>query len=577
VDVADLARERSIPHGMWKMSKFFSIPMLKLKSIGASNWAAIGGLKKDQVKYAADDAFFQLYLMGLILERQAPSSEQTGLQSALAAWRATAESMRGLLDRVDNGPYREAFFRLRTGVCDAVDVLGRALGAGGSTTINDLLIYKPMKSLLAWANRRANLTLTAQFIRQNADVLQIIFQDDELRVRLRSKNKKEDDECPDNLLEGFDPDDDDQCRALVDEVLELLVKYEPPLEKRPSLLGRNVPEPFWVPAKALLSRAQQVRLERCVDNTDAIEACFSDDGMLLRLARHPRAADDIEHMQFCVEKLAADINVDEDEAKRRFNSDEKFMQFWALLRICEASSREEKHVERSLLARTRILTDAHQVASRVSPPVDWEAARAALEKLKDYRRVLSACIGTTDQAAEKGVQNFLDAVVAAWPNLGSLEKAKKRPSDTADGADQAWKRARTDEGKGRNKGKGKGKGKGKERERDRGDIDEDSLPPVEQTPSAQRTDGPPAEQAGTSQSTAGEASAGAGATVEPAPQNENTAGSINISAEAPAEAALQTHDPVGSVSTGTGAPAEAAPQVQDPAGEEEDDPNCPAG
>merc|ERR1719277_2217711 len=102
----------------------------------------------------------------------------------------------------------------------------------------------------------------------------------------------------------------------------------------------------------------------------SVETSMSDtDGLLLRLARHPRAADDVEHMSRCVGSLAQALDVSEEEASRRIHSDGKFMEFWAALRILEAGSKEEAHVERSLRARIKILQDADSLARRVAPPV----------------------------------------------------------------------------------------------------------------------------------------------------------------------------------------------------------------
>ena len=65
-DIAELAAAREIPQGMLKMAHHFEIPFQKRKDVGASDWESAGhkGLTAEQREYAANDAFFQLYLLG---------------------------------------------------------------------------------------------------------------------------------------------------------------------------------------------------------------------------------------------------------------------------------------------------------------------------------------------------------------------------------------------------------------------------------------------------------------------------------------------------------------------------------
>jgi len=469
IDIAELAKNRDIPHGMYKMSKFFDLPMLKLKAVGSSNWAKLGGLTSSQKEYAADDAFFQLYLVGKLLEHRPPASGDDTAQRALDSWRATRGAMDQVMQRVDNSAYRESFMELREVVSNAVGVLSKALGSGGCATLNDILKFKPVSKALAAAHKKSLITLNAQFLRQNTDIFQVFFVEGQVKVRPREAEEEEVEES--ELPAG----DDGDTSAFISEVLEMLVAYEPPLEKRPTVLNRHVPEPLWVPARAVLSKSQCRRVELCVGDTDSIETSFSDeDGLLLRFSRHPRGADDVEHMEQCVGRLSSDLGIEEDEAKRRLNADDKFMQFWGALRLVETGSAEEAHVERSLRARVRILADCHRIGARVSPPLAWDAVREGLEKVKWYRQVLGVWLASDGEKADAELQECIDAVVAAWPDVAKVNEARKRRAEASNGSEPANKKHRAEghEGKGRGKGKGKGgkgKGKGRGKDKEQGD------------------------------------------------------------------------------------------------------------
>jgi len=246
----------------------------------------------------------------------------------------------------------------------------------------------------------------------------------------------------------------------IGQVLELMLQYEPPADKRPSVMNRHLPEPFWVPAMDILNSQQQTRLEACVDDVDSIETCLSDtEGLLLRVARHPRAADDVEHLDQCVVRLSKDLEISEEEARGMLNADAKFMQFWGALRIVEAASKEEAHLERTLRARTKILTDARRLSARVTPPAPWAAMRDGLEKVRRYRQVLSAWLAASNQEAEEQLQACLDVIVEAWPDVKSVDGDTKNSDESK--AQPGKGKAGKGKGKGKDKGKGKSKGKGK--------------------------------------------------------------------------------------------------------------------
>jgi hypothetical protein len=359
VDLAEMARKRDIPHGMLKMSRFFEIPMLKLKSVGKSNWAREGGLNSHQRVYAADDAFFQLYLAGKVLEHkslQGGADEMTLSESSdsvgattLKVWRATQGKMDELKQLVDNRAYRNSFLALRRVVADALGALSTAIGWTGSSCINDLLKVKKVQHTLAKMQKKSAITLDTHFLRHNGDLFVVFHDGAEVRVRLReSRDKNEEME-----VEAETNIEDAEARENIQaEVLELLATYKPPIGERPTVFGRNIPEAFWVPAKAVLSRRQRALLDRCVNQLDSIETSYADaDGLLLRMSRHPRAPDDMAHMDQSMQALKAALQLNEADTRKRLNSDEKFMQWWGTLRILQAGGWQDSslHMLVSLL------------------------------------------------------------------------------------------------------------------------------------------------------------------------------------------------------------------------------------
>jgi len=437
------------------MSQFFKVPMLKLKSVGKSNWARAGSLDSHQRSYAADDAFFQLYLVGKVLEHgQAGGTSQTSgaidpvEETTLKVWRATLGQMNEVLQFVDYRRYRDSFSRLRGVVADALNALSKALGWTGSTCINDLIRVKGVQQTLAKLHKKSGVALDTHFLRHNNDVFVVFYKGSEVRVRLRAPTGDDDD------VQGADIDlevPEEATDCFQSELLELLAAYEPPIGDRPTVFGRNVPEAFWVPAKAVLDRRQEAVLEKCMDRLDSVEASYSDtDGWLLRMTRHPRAPDDAAHMDSCAKDLQKALGVDQAEARRRLNRDGKYMQWWGTLRILEASGWQEQMVVRTFQARVRILTDAQSLADRCSPPAaSWEAARDALDSCKWYRTLLGPWIDEATPEATAALEAALDELVAAWPDTASVKGPKTKKSGGENN------------GKGKSNGKGKGKGKGK--------------------------------------------------------------------------------------------------------------------
>eukprot|EP00913_Durusdinium_trenchii_P014833 g13910.t1 len=252
-DIAELAGAQGLPQGMLKMAQYFELPLQKLKSVGTSNWSA--ELTLEQRRYAADDAFFQLYLLGRLLP-----SARSDSRSMQASWSAIREELERNIKKVDNSKYKANFMALRAVLLDA-----------GSDSED-----------------------------QEEEVL--------------------------------------ETEELILKVQELLVAYKPPIGKKPSALR----EVLWVPARAILSKSQIASLESC--RSDCIETSYdSEDGLLLRLARHPRAPDDHKHLELSVHSLSELSQIDPAEAKSRLTADEKFMQSWSRLRVVEANSDEERN------------------------------------------------------------------------------------------------------------------------------------------------------------------------------------------------------------------------------------------
>mmetsp|Transcript_2492 Transcript_2492/g.6251 ORF Transcript_2492/g.6251 Transcript_2492/m.6251 type:complete len:783 (-) Transcript_2492:28-2376(-) len=441
IDIAELAKERELPHGMAKMAKALGWPMRKLKAVGSSNWACDRGLSSSQREYAADDAFFQLYLFGKLIDKHPSSSSH--ITQAYAAWKATEPSLTRMVERVDNAVFKKQFLELRSRVCEAVQVLSKALGSKGVTNLNDISAFDSVRTFLS--RQKAGLGVNIGFLKQNQDLFCWFKEDSTINVRLRH-----DDDPPDA---GLEEESDEDFLA---DVVERLVAYKPPLEKKQSVIHRLVPEPLWVPARALMGKHQCERMESFAGKVNNIKMGGSDDdGLLLCLTRHPRAAEEKVHMRRCVLQLQQGIGSDEEEALSRLQGDDKFMQFFGVLQLQEAGSKEEASVERSLKARVRILTDAHLLTDRIQPrPGDgWREVQKALEKVKSYRQLLGSCLSeSADTSCEAKLKDLLDAVVEAWPDMTALN-AKA----TADA--KAEKDSRKSGREQRKAGKGKGKGK----------------------------------------------------------------------------------------------------------------------
>ena len=359
-DVAELANDREVPRGMFNMAAFLKVPIQKLKAVGSSNWAR-ANLTDEQRAYAADDAFFQLYLLGRLLEFRSP--ESTYGQQIWDSWQKMRGKLEANIKTVDNSGYVANFNVLRGVVRDAVEVLSKALGSGGCTNLNDILKLKPVKKAVA-AQKVSPVHVNAHFLRQNSDIFVLFFRRSQLCVRLRHS----DDESGEDDAECADLAEEDVAK-LISDVQEKLAAYKPPSGKKQSVLHRSVPEPLWVPARAILSRTEIAQFESCSSSAqfESIETSYdAEDGLLLRLARHPRAPDDIEYMQSNVQRLGDELQIDLAEAKRRLGTDAKFMEFWSLLRTVEVNSQEEAAIARCLSARGRILVDSQRLAIRLS-------------------------------------------------------------------------------------------------------------------------------------------------------------------------------------------------------------------
>ncbi|CAK9027625.1 Werner syndrome ATP-dependent helicase-like, partial [Durusdinium trenchii] len=278
-DIAELAGAQGLPQGMLKMAQYFELPLQKLKSVGTSNWSA--ELTLEQRRYAADDAFFQLYLLGRLLP-----SARSDSRSMQASWSAIREELERNIKKVDNSKYKANFMALRAVLLDAVHQLSRALGAGGCTDLNQLKQFQAIQVALAQQTGPV-VQLNAQFLRQNSDLVVCFYRDGRLHVRVRSEGSDSEDQEEEVL----------ETEELILKVQELLVAYKPPIGKKPSAL-------------------REVLWETSYD---------SEDGLLLRLARHPRAPDDHKHLELSVHSLSELSQIDPAEAKSRLTADEKFM------------------------------------------------------------------------------------------------------------------------------------------------------------------------------------------------------------------------------------------------------------
>jgi len=334
---------------------------------------------------------------------------------------------------------------LRDVVRNAVDVLSNALGSGGSTNLNEILNYQPVKTAVA-AQKHCPVQINAHFLRQNADAFVVFFRDGQLRV----KTRLEDQDAEGRNAPAADLSEE-VTEDLIFEVQELLAAYKAPNSKK-----SRVPEPPWVPARAILSRPQCARLEGCLSRcaqSKSVESCYdSEDGLLLRLVHHPRAPDHAEYMERSVQGLAREaVEIDADEARRRLGSDDKFMQFWKLLRAVEINSPEEMAIAGNLRARMRIHAHAHRLATRISADakanVSWEEAKSKLEQVKWYRQVLAFCLDSPGESlAEEELEDCLTSIAKAWPDVETVQASAKKRRVYQQARSEA-KRARSGRGK----------------------------------------------------------------------------------------------------------------------------------
>jgi len=321
------------------------------------------------------------------------------------------------------------------------------------TSINKLLQIKGVESTLKAAQKQCAISLNSNFLKMNMDLLVTFWDWSEgtLKVRLRSQADEEDE---------YDEDAEDE-QGFIARVLELLAGYQPPTDKRQSVLNRAIPEAFWVPAKAILGSREKARLEECASRHSSCfeKASTETDGVILRMLRHPRAADGDARLRAGVLELEKALGPDarEGEAERRLRSDEKFSQMLNHFPLLEHGSEQDATAARSLRARVHIIVDAHRLADTVLTP--WDEVQLAIEKNKWYRQLLGRRLsasdhGVDDTGATTELQECLDAMAKAWPDLSQVvpsNQGKKRGAEGPASGRQA-KKAR---------GKGKGKGKGR--------------------------------------------------------------------------------------------------------------------
>eukprot|EP00928_Gymnodinium_smaydae_P042665 TRINITY_DN28698_c0_g1_i1.p1 TRINITY_DN28698_c0_g1~~TRINITY_DN28698_c0_g1_i1.p1 ORF type:complete len:724 (+),score=168.92 TRINITY_DN28698_c0_g1_i1:115-2286(+) len=438
LDMADLAKEREVPHAMHKMAHFFNTPMLKRKTVGCSDWATEEALTPDQCDYAADDAFFTLYLAGLVLLHKPPAADDLATSKAFQAWQILRPAMDASMKSVDNSEYQSHFLELREIVKEAVRSLSNMLGAGGSTTMNSIQSVKAVQKAVSVAQKKCTLQLGLHFLKLNCDIFHVFFENGEFRVKLRSPDGAAAEEAARAAAE----EDDD---AFVVRVMETLASYKPPIGKRETTTNHHVPEPAWVPARAILSDAELTRFEmhlsRAANNNasdggssassthasgslaDSVESSYCEpDGLLLRLLKHPRAVDPEVHLKRCVAMLE-EGGLSAKEASTRLLSDAKFAQLSKSLKLVGSDSPEESQIFRSLRARAKMLVDSHALSVQVS--TTWHAVHDALEKSKRYRKTLGTWLASFDKASDadgglarsQPIRDFLAAAVVAWPDI----------------------------------------------------------------------------------------------------------------------------------------------------------------
>eukprot|EP00929_Paragymnodinium_shiwhaense_P005798 TRINITY_DN10816_c0_g1_i1.p1 TRINITY_DN10816_c0_g1~~TRINITY_DN10816_c0_g1_i1.p1 ORF type:complete len:664 (-),score=159.78 TRINITY_DN10816_c0_g1_i1:83-2074(-) len=425
LDVAMLAKSRQVPQGLFRMAQFFKKPMLKLKSVGGSNWASDKGLTPEQRIYAADDAFFTLYLLGFVLEEgRGQRCEPEDLERALGHCKLVRSAMEGYLEHLKNTEIFEMITELRDALKDAVGKLSTALGAGGSASLNSLSATKSVQKALAAAQKASGVSLGVRFFRQNSDLFDLHFESGEPRVKLRAL-------ASEAGTNGGAQDEQDS--TFMARVIDALAAYKPPSGKHETIMNTPLREAAWVPARAFLSERECSRFEDCVAHcsmAEMVETSFCEpDGLLLKLLRHPRASDAQLQLRRCVQLMlsVAESLADtagrlaEEEAKARLLADSKASLVMEAFRLIENGSPEEGQATRSLRARARILADAHVLAARGVEPggvSSWERVRDGLERSKKYRHTLGRWLANDGKSEDSSrLQVLLDAAVKSWPEI----------------------------------------------------------------------------------------------------------------------------------------------------------------
>jgi len=371
-----------------------------------------------------------------------------------------APAMKQFLAPVDQLQYKQKFFQLRNIAKDALVALGAVAGGDESIPFNDIFKANAVSALLRSVQKiGVRLLLNTQFMRANEDIF-VLFFDKEAQV-LRCRIRKFGDGPSWSEEDTYDEADEEE-ETFISRVLELLLAYKPPVDQR-SERARVVPEALTVPARAVLTQKEQARVKSAGDrHKDRLNLEDGDAGLRLTIVVHPRAPNRNEYMASCAQKLADAIRVDVTEAQQRLLSDEKFAKFFESLLVVEKGSNDDCSTLRTLRARTRILIDSQHVAERVK--VTWQEARDAMQDVKWYRWLLGTLLAVADgdQKECSGLQECLDAIVEAWPDVKAVVNPvkQKRAGDWSQGGGDA-KRAKKGDGKG--KGKHKGKGKGKEK------------------------------------------------------------------------------------------------------------------